>query len=89
MGSYREGWPTALMEAIACGLPACVMEFSSADEIIIDKINGYVIRERNENIFVTGMLKAFQLKRPVKNDHITKYSTENLKTDLLKYWELK
>ncbi|NLA50075.1 MAG: glycosyltransferase [Bacteroidales bacterium] len=88
MGSFKEGWPTALMEAVACGIPACVTEFSSADDIILDGINGYIIRERNEDQFVTGMLRALQLTRPVKNDHVTKYSTENLKNDILRYWKL-
>ena len=88
MGSYKEGWPTALMEAVACGVPACVTEFSSVDEIILEGINGYIIRDRDEDHFADGMLRATRLPRPVKNDHVTKYSTENLKKDLLNYWEL-
>ncbi|MBE0675614.1 MAG: glycosyltransferase family 4 protein [Bacteroidales bacterium] len=88
MGSYKEGWPTALMEAVACGVPACATEFSSVDEIILDGENGYIIRDRDEDIFVESMLKAMKLPRPVKNDHVIRFSTENLKNDLLKYWEL-
>lgn len=89
MGSYKEGWPTALMEAVACGVPACVTEFSSVDEIILEGVNGYIIRDRNEERFSNTMLKALELHRPVKNDHVTRYSTENLKDDILKYWKLK
>ncbi|MHC1733017.1 MAG: glycosyltransferase family 4 protein [Bacteroidales bacterium] len=89
MGSYKEGWPTALMEAVACGVPSCVTEFSSVDQIVLDGINGYVVRERNEDLFVSGMLNAIKLKRPVKNDHVTRYSTANLKNDILKHWQLK
>jgi glycosyltransferase involved in cell wall biosynthesis len=88
MGSYKEGWPTALMEAVACGLPACATEFSSVDEIIFDGVNGYIIRDRDEDQFAECMLKAVKIPRPVKNDHVTKYSTENLKNDLMNYWEL-
>jgi len=87
MGSYKEGWSTALMEAIACGTPACVTDFSSADEIIQEGRNGYVIRDHNETLFVNGMLHALMLTRPVINDHVTRYSTKNLKEDLLKYWK--
>lgn len=88
MGSYKEGWPTALMEAIACGVPACATEFSSVSEIILEGENGYVIRNRDEEIFVESMLKALNLPRPVKNDHVIRFSTENLKNDILNYWNL-
>lgn len=88
MGSYKEGWPTALMEAVACGVPACTTEFSSVDEIIMEGVNGYIIRNRNEEEFVEGMLEAIRLPRPVRNDHVTRYSTEFLKEDLLNNWKL-
>lgn len=88
MGSYKEGWPTALMEAIACGLPACVTGFSAADEIVLNGVNGYIEWEHNEEIFAENMLKALLITRPVVNDHVTKFSMQNLKNDLLSYWEL-
>jgi glycosyltransferase involved in cell wall biosynthesis len=88
MGSFSEGWPTALMEAIACGIPAIVTEFSSVNEIIFEGLNGYINKSRNADTFALNMIKALELQRPVKNDHITVFSTENLKSDLLKYWKL-
>lgn len=88
MGSYKEGWPTALMEAIACGVPACATEFSSVDEIIIDGVNGYIIRSRSEEQFSSAMLMSMQLQRPVRNNHVTRHSTDMLKTDILHYWKL-
>lgn len=88
MGSYKEGWPTALMEAIACGVPACTTEFSSVSDIILHGLNGYIIRNRNEEEFSHGMKEALKLTRPVHNEHVTRYSTSNLKEDLLKYWEI-
>lgn len=88
MGSYKEGWPTALMEAIACGVPACTTEFSSVSDIILQGQNGYIIRNRNEEEFSHGMKEALKLTRPVQNEHVTRYSTSNLKEDLLKYWEI-
>ena len=30
MGSYKEGWSTTLLEAMACGVPTCTTNFSSA-----------------------------------------------------------
>ena len=88
MGSYKEGWPTALMEAVACGVPVCATEFSSVDEIIIEGVNGYISRNRSEEQFSDAMAKAVKLKRPVRNEHVTRYSTGNLKEDILQYWEL-
>ncbi len=88
MGSYKEGWPTALMEAVACGVPACATEFSAVDEIILEGVNGFIIRDRNEEQFVNCMLKAVKLNRPVRNEHVTRYSTERLREDILDHWEL-
>jgi glycosyltransferase involved in cell wall biosynthesis len=88
MGSYKEGWPTALMEAAACGVPSCVTDFSAADEIIREGVNGYIVKKHDEDTFAETMLKALELPGPVKNDHVTRYSTANLKKDLLTYWTL-
>jgi len=88
MGSYKEGWSTSLMEAIACGVPSCVTEFSSAKEIIVQGENGYVVNEHDEALFVQAMLKAMKMVRPVNNDNVTRFSSDRMKEDLLKYWEL-
>jgi glycosyltransferase involved in cell wall biosynthesis len=88
MGSYKEGWSTSLSEAIACVVPSCVTNFSSAKEIVLEGKNGYVIEEHNEDLFVQGMLKAMKLSRPVYNENVRAYSTGKLKEDLLKLWEL-
>jgi glycosyltransferase involved in cell wall biosynthesis len=88
MGSFKEGWPTALMEAVACGVPACATEFSSVDEIIIEGENGYILRTRNEEEFAEAMLKALKFKRPVRNEHVIRYSSDLLKDDILSYWKL-
>lgn len=88
MGSYKEGWSTSLMEAIACGLPACVTNFSSANDIIIESENGFVVNDHNEVLFVQNMKKALTIPRPVKNDNVLRYSSSGLKNDLLKNWQL-
>ncbi|MBA7537469.1 UDP-N-acetylglucosamine--peptide N-acetylglucosaminyltransferase GtfA subunit [subsurface metagenome] len=88
MGSHREGWSTSLLEAIACGIPACVTNFSSSREIIIEGKNGYVIGGYNKSLFVKGMLKAMQISRPVYNDNIQVFAVNRLREELLKIWEL-
>lgn len=88
MGSYKEGWSTSLLEAIACGIPAYVTNFSSAKEIIVEGENGYVIEDHKEDQFVQGMLKALMIPRPVYNDNVKLFSANRLKNDLLNIWKL-
>jgi len=88
MGSSKEGWSTSLAEAIACGIPSCVMNFSSAREIIREGISGYVIDERDETLFSQACFKALKLSRPVSNDNVLLFSTDRLKSDLLNHWTL-
>ena len=88
MGSYKEGWSTSLMEAVACGVPSCVTDFSSARDIVREGESGYVVSDHNETVFADYMVQALKLARPVRNDHVISYSTNNLKEDLLKYWTL-
>jgi len=89
MGSYKEGWSTSLIEAIACGTPCCVTDFSSAKEIIVEGQNGYVISDHNVEEFVSGMCKAIELPRPVFRENVLAFSMDKLKSDITKIWELK
>jgi glycosyltransferase involved in cell wall biosynthesis len=90
MGSYKEGWSTSLLEAIACGTPACVTNFSSSKDIINDGVTGYVAESHDEIKFVELMNKCIKIDRsklPLKSD-IDKYAVSNLKHDLLELWPL-
>jgi glycosyltransferase involved in cell wall biosynthesis len=89
MGSYKEGWSTSLIEAIACGTPGCVTDFSSAKEIIVEGLNGYVIDDHNVDAFVEGMKKAIELPRPVYRENVLSFSMDKLKSDMIKIWEIK
>lgn len=88
MGSDKEGWSTSLSEAIACGIPSCVTNFSSAKDIILEGINGSVINGHNINLFAEKMIKAIRIRRPVHNENVRNFSVDNLKEDLLKVWLL-
>lgn len=88
MGSYKEGWSTSLIEAVATGLPACVTDFSSADSIILEGKNGYVVKDHNIDEFVAKMQDAGKLSRPVYFEHLLNYSVEKLQSELLKVWKL-
>lgn len=88
MGSYEEGWSTSLIEAIACGIPSCVTNFSSANSIVVNGKNGYVIDNWNNDLFVQGMIEAIKIPHPIYNDNVKAFSTDRLKEDFLRIWEL-
>lgn len=88
MGSFKEGWSTSLIEAIACGIPACVTNFSSAKDIVVEGRNGYVIDDHDTAKFVDGMLKAVEISRPVFNDNVIPFGVDKLKSEILKIWKL-
>jgi glycosyltransferase involved in cell wall biosynthesis len=86
MASYMEGWPTSLVEAVACGIPCCVTDFGAAREIIHEGENGFVEKERNLEHFVTLMHRAFKLE--IKEINVSRYSISKLKDDILSRWEI-
>jgi len=88
MGSYKEGWSTSLSEAVACGIPSCVTNFSSAKEIIRQGQNGYVVDMHDELSFVKGMNDSLKIQRPVYNEYIKAFSSNRLKEEMLKVWDL-
>ncbi len=87
MGSFAEGWSTSLVEAIACCTPACVTKFSSALDLVEQGVNGFVVEERDEELFARKMNEAILLNKEgiLHKAELTKsLSTDNLKTELLK-----
>ena len=88
MGSYQEGWSTSLSEAIICGIPSCVTNFHSANEIVIEGKNGFVVAGHQVDPFVDGMINAINIPKPIYNQHIIAFASNRLKTDLLNAWPL-
>ena len=89
MGSLKEGWSTVLVEALATGLPIVTTKFSSADSIVSDGINGFIV-EREPQIFAKAMDAALKLTE-VKEYSIKeteKYALSNLATALTDVWPL-
>lgn len=89
MGSYKEGWSTTLIEAIACGVPVCTTNFSSAKEIITEGVTGYV-EEHDITSFTNKMNKCLSIDAinlPLASD-VNKYEVSELKNSLLKHWKL-
>jgi glycosyltransferase involved in cell wall biosynthesis len=53
--SYREGFPNVVMQAGAMNLPSIVSNINGCNEIIQDKINGYIIDVKSEKAIYDGM----------------------------------
>jgi glycosyltransferase involved in cell wall biosynthesis len=89
LGSYREGWPNALLEALACGLPIVATDVSSVKEVILPGLNGYIVANRDPVEYASKMLAALQLQCP--NTHSVNlarhYSIDTLEHDLASLWE--
>lgn len=90
MGSYKEGWSTTLVEALACGVPICTTNFSGAKEIVTTGLSGFVIETHDVLTFSKKMAEATKLDRsilPIESD-VKKYAVSALKEDLLNHWQL-
>ncbi len=46
--SYREGFPNVVMQAGAMNIPSIVTDINGSNEIIKDKVNGFIIPLKNE-----------------------------------------
>jgi len=90
MGSEKEGWSTSLVEALACGLPIVTTRFSSADSIVLNSINGFVV-ERDPVIFACAMENALNLPgvREFSQGEVEKYALANLTSSLEEVWEVR
>lgn len=88
MGSFHEGWSTALVEACACGIPCVLTDFSSAKEMISEGVNGYVIDSRDEQEFANKMLLSLKIDRTdviEYNKRYEKLAVGNLKKAIMEH----
>lgn len=88
MGSHFEGWPTSLVEALACGCAIVTTNVSAAKEIVLEGSNGYILNGRNPSDFAKLIKKALELKnvKEYSMENRDKFSVEHLKDDLDKLW---
>lgn len=89
MGSLKEGWSTVLIEALACHIPIVTTRFSSADTIVQNGVNGFVV-DRNPVEFSKAMETVLNLPELAKyaDSVIDRYALKNLSRDLFKVWPL-
>jgi glycosyltransferase involved in cell wall biosynthesis len=60
--SSREGSPNALMEALACGLPAVATRVGCVPDILADEGLGLMLPEQSPRAASRGMLEALRRK---------------------------
>jgi glycosyltransferase involved in cell wall biosynthesis len=89
LGSHREGWPTALVEAEACGLPAVATNVSGASSLIEEGINGYVVHSRDPAEFASAIITALRLEVPNRKslEIGARHSLDRWKQSLGELWE--
>lgn len=89
LGSYREGWPTAIVEALACGRNIVSTDVSAVKDMVIDNVNGFVIDNRNSDTFAEKMIESLKLSRTnqFSIDSVKMYKVSDLKKEISILWE--
>jgi glycosyltransferase involved in cell wall biosynthesis len=89
LGSHKEGWPTALVEAEACGLPAVVTDVSGASSLIEQGRNGFIAPNRDAGEFAQKIIAALKLDCPNPTSLMigSRHSLDSWKEKLSALWE--
>ena len=89
VGSYKEGWSVAMLEALACGRAVVSTDVSGARDMVVNGQNGFVVPDRNPRLFATAMAQALKIKTPndVSLSIAQKYSLGSLRSDLSRLWK--
>jgi len=95
--SHREGFPNVLLEAMAIGLPPVVIDIPEVHvNILLDGVDGLVVKERIAKIFATSIERLVDdkgfycaMSTSAFNKVISKFSVNNIANDyLILYKEL-
>lgn len=89
VGSFKEGWSVAMLEALACGKPIISTDVSGARDMIIEGENGFVVENRAPKLFADAMAQVLTLKqaRQVSLNLAEKYALKNLAKDIAANWK--
>lgn len=86
----EEGWPTVLIESLACGKPIIPTDVSGARDIISEGKNGFLIRERDPHLFAEAMERALELDsgyvKEFSLNEVEKYSLDKLAKNICNFW---
>lgn len=93
MFSHGEGYPNALMEALACGVPSVASNcpIGGPAELIENGINGFLVENENINMFadrIVDLMSSEELKKKFSAAAMKIRETnsmENIYTELMQY----
>ncbi len=87
-GSYREGWPTVVLEAMACGKAVVSTRVSGVGDMIKEGKNGVIVATRDPRDFAAAMTKALYLRDPAATslEIAADHALSSLKRDFDRAW---
>jgi glycosyltransferase involved in cell wall biosynthesis len=92
--SISEGFPSVILEAMACGLPIVASRVGGIPDIITNDTNGYLVEVKDSNDLANKMIILLQddvLRKKISDNNrllVKKYSWENVIFELEKIYEL-
>ena len=86
MTSIIEGWPTSMVEALACGKNIVSSNISGAYDMIIPNINGLIVKERSAVNFSKAINTVLEYTNPSEKsiELSKKYATSFLNSEFKK-----
>lgn len=92
--SYREGFPNAVLEAGAMGLPQIVTDVNGANEIVTDGVNGLVIPPRSAEdladamrIMITDTTGRERMARAARPTVIERFTQARVRDALMQFYD--
>jgi glycosyltransferase involved in cell wall biosynthesis len=87
-GSYIEGWPTSIVEAIVCGKAVVSTDVSGARDMIINGKNGFIVKKRDPIEFANKVMQALELEdsKAISLKLSENYKLDKVKNELAQIW---
>ena len=86
--SFLEGWPTSIVEALACGNTIVSTNVSGVRDMVINGKNGFIVNKRCPLEYANSIKKSLKLNNA--KDYSLKLAKEfsigSIKIDFQKYW---
>lgn len=85
MGSYYEGFPNAMLEALAAGIPVVAFNAPGGiSELLADGVNGILVNGADENAFAAAIEKAFNSnfnRNDIRDKTLTRFNINVIMND--------